>query len=444
MPAHGDEKDPTVLSWQNHRCQDAGSTGRPDGGSPEAAGHGRLAKKLLDTKGSTPASAAPGHTAGGRRLTKKTSESSNMHQVSVTYTSANPWRGRRVAGKDGAQSMDRRMQRVLLQHTYDIDVKNCCFSLLPQIVERLDLQDKEFWADELSLLKRLSEDRGGFCRDCLGVEEAYGKHWAMVIVNGGAPPKALEKNAYAQQLANLGRWVRWLACTMLPGVLKALKEGQHAQDKKFPEASCASYMWSGVEDMVACSLAQHLRQKTGTHLSLHFDGVRVDKNRCKEYGGEAEICRALEKVVKDTTGYDVGLAIKHHDDLRTMVKHLPDTGATPITDHLLLRTGNCIPLAIAALTDTVEAVTASVAASDGDRTRPPSSRTYREASELLQVQLAPFLSVDDLEEGKWLVHCEAAGTPPIAWACTSSPVTRSSSTTQAMHLPRPWPNWWTC
>ena len=107
------------------------------------------------------------------------------------------------------------------------------------------------------------------------------------------------------------------------------------------------------------------------------------------------------------------MPIKHHDDLRTMVKHLPDTGATPITDPLLLRTGNCIPLAIAALTDTVGAVTTSVAASDGATTRPPSSRTYRDVSELLQVQLTPCLSVDDLEEGKWLVHCEAAGTPPL-------------------------------
>ena len=115
---------------------------------------------------------------------------------------------------------------MLLRHTHDIDVRNCCFTLLRQIVERLDMMDKETWAQEVALLKTLAEDRKAFCKDCLGVEEAYGKHISMVIVNGGAVPRALEGNKAAQQLASLGKWVRWLACTMLPDVYKTLRESQ--------------------------------------------------------------------------------------------------------------------------------------------------------------------------------------------------------------------------
>ena len=69
-------------------------------------------------------------------------------------------------------------------------------------------------------------------------------------------------------------------------------------------------------------------------------------------GGDAQhMCRVLEKAIKDDTGYEVVLAVKEHLSFVQQLKLL-DVDTKIIVqspEHLLLKSGNCIPLALAAL-----------------------------------------------------------------------------------------------
>ena len=66
------------------------------------------------------------------------------------------------------------MQRILLRDTVDLDIENCIFSLLGQIVKRLDFVDPKTWTEELGLLQTLQSGRKELCQQRLGVNEAVG------------------------------------------------------------------------------------------------------------------------------------------------------------------------------------------------------------------------------------------------------------------------------
>ena len=99
-----------------------------------------------------------------------------------------------------------------------------------------------------------------------------------------------------------------MACEALPDVDAALRSSK-TDEKRWPEASCASYMWIGVEDMIVQAMANCVSAKPYAHLSLHFDGGRVDKACCQAESGAdgtpLPICKALEAHILDEIGYKV-------------------------------------------------------------------------------------------------------------------------------------------
>lgn len=81
---------------------------------------------------------------------------------------------------------------------------------------------------------------------------------------------------YRIEVAATARFLRWLACSLLPDVYAAVAS---SGDDKWAEASTLAYLWQGVEDEALCSWAVWVRSKEAHHVSLHFDGVRVDHRR---------------------------------------------------------------------------------------------------------------------------------------------------------------------
>ena len=82
--------------------------------------------------------------------------------------------------------------------------------------------------------------------------------------------------------------------------------------------------------------------KPTSHLSLHYDGIRVDAGRVALEGGDGDsMCRYLEEHVRKHTGYDVQLAVKHHMTFNELCGvHIPDCEVTiPSADHVLLKRG---------------------------------------------------------------------------------------------------------
>ena len=352
----------------------------------------------------------------GRKLRKREKSSCTITlKRTTTYVTGKTWRGRRQGqGELVAQQMDQRLQKILLHNTEDLDIANCVFVLLAQMVKRLDLVDTAPWKQEMMLLDKLASDRAGVCRDDLKVSEAEGKQWLHIIVNGGTPPPEMANLPFMTNLSQLGRFLRWLACSVLPDVHIALRNSK-TNEKKWPEASCLSYLWNGVEDNSVQAMASYVSRKPHTHLSLHFDGVRTDKLRCQaEEGADGTataMCRALEAHVLAETGYKVNIVSKKHQYLRALVRELQAILATVVTSDLLLTAGNCIPLAYAALHNKVDEVVAKVTEGDNASASAPTFRTYRDVQAMLGLQLAPCLTIEDLIPGKWLIHAEDNGRP---------------------------------
>ena len=120
--------------------------------------------------GSAEALAAADETPKRRRLQKKTTPTGMDQTQEVTYVTPQHGRGRRIAQKDAAQGMDQRLQKVLLDDTLDIDMRNCVFVLVSQMVKRVGVYESDGY---IRLLDELSSDRKVFCEKKLGMSEVH-------------------------------------------------------------------------------------------------------------------------------------------------------------------------------------------------------------------------------------------------------------------------------
>ena len=69
--------------------------------------------------------------------------------------------------------MDQRLQLLALgSSTYDLDAQNFLFTAIPQVLDRLELLDLDAFMCEVSLLRRLRDDRARVCEECLNLTEA--------------------------------------------------------------------------------------------------------------------------------------------------------------------------------------------------------------------------------------------------------------------------------
>ena len=90
--------------------------------------------------------------------------------IDLITSPKHPFRTRLYAASSpAAQIMDRRMQKILLGHTWDFDIVNCMPTLLYQMLERLEILPVEVWKDDLELLKTVAHDRAAFAETELGM-----------------------------------------------------------------------------------------------------------------------------------------------------------------------------------------------------------------------------------------------------------------------------------
>ena len=93
--------------------------------------------------------------------------------VSYSLTPGVAMRGRRYVRGWGAQRMTREIQECLLPHTVDLDIHNCCFVLLKQLFEKLNL-GALIPAELNEVLVRCADSRASVCTEDLGVSPARG------------------------------------------------------------------------------------------------------------------------------------------------------------------------------------------------------------------------------------------------------------------------------
>jgi hypothetical protein len=181
--------------------------------------------------------------------------------------------------------MSQILQNLLLGHTLDIDIKNSIFVLLKQAVDRLEVKySAEVFKGCLDTLSALASDRAKFCKEEMGISEVCGKAVLHSMVNGSACPEDYKDQPGAQKLRDLSRFLRWLSCSLMPKEFDVVMEDKQ-KDKGWAEATMSATLYFAIEDHILTSLLKAVQAKQTTHLSLHFDGVRVDKTRVQLEGG---------------------------------------------------------------------------------------------------------------------------------------------------------------
>ena len=283
-----------------------------------------------------------------KRLSNDTD--SSFRKFEVTYIYKRDWRSRRyISGPLGSQAFTRSLQTQLLPHTVDLDIKNCLFTIAAQILDKLQVVDAGHWDEEIATIKTLAEDRDRAIKEHLRIDTPTGKILLLTVFGGSNLEDTMSDNLFLKNVSKAGKFFRWCAVSAMPDVFAVLNtEG----GKDFPEASCCNYLTQGVEDFILNAWLKQIKQKQTNHLSLHFDGVRVDRERVgKEdaVDGLTAMINNGQAHIKAETGFSVMLAEKVHTTIACSLMGLRATTAASPTltdDSVLLKGGNCILLSI--------------------------------------------------------------------------------------------------
>ena len=157
-----------------------------------------------------------------RRRLRPVQSDEELLNYSVTYSfTRDDIRTRRQASSPSAQRCSQVHQKILFPNTHDLDIHNCCFTILCHV---LHVTDPELInAADVAFLRRLRDNRGDVCAE-LGVSEARGKMLLNKVFNGGAIPEDMQGNAILRGLQRLARCMRWLTVDLIPDVCDAVSE----------------------------------------------------------------------------------------------------------------------------------------------------------------------------------------------------------------------------
>jgi len=210
---------------------------------------------------------------GGMSSSQDHPARSPLYRRSVNYRHhlGQDFRTRRQVDGLGTQSCPQRIQKVLVPHTKDLDIENCCFSLTWQLVEMLELR-YPIPEDIKDVMRRCALERDAVCTDMLKMNLPEGKQVLNSVFNGGRPPRGLEQNEFLKGLQRASRFMRWLACSL---ALDLYSHNSEDPKRLFPTATTCTYVWMAIEDRILTSIIDWMNRYPLQHLSLHFDGVRV-------------------------------------------------------------------------------------------------------------------------------------------------------------------------
>ena len=339
-----------------------------------------------------------------RKAKSASSEELESAVCQYQYTDAVSVRSRRFVQGFGVQKCAQHIQYHLLSHTVDLDIRNCCITLTLQLLEKLE-PSPPLPNDVLESLKEWVTSRERVCQDILKLPVAEGKQVVNAILNGGTLPEKLKDCTWTRRLQRASIYFRWLACSLLQDDYKELlRKGE----KPFPSATMFYYMWTAVEDFVLEHWCRFLLRLKPTHLSLHFDGVRVNTNTHDDVSALQKEC---EEHIKTNTGFTVSLAEKKHLHVEDLLFSLSETKEqVDEVPEFLLADGNCIPCALWHLSDAqARERFETIFSQDCTENRycnERKHRTYKQCSDMLKLLFTPCQGLPEPLEGKFILHLE--------------------------------------
>ena len=342
--------------------------------------------------------------------------SSMKRSLTVTYKYSEKQdysvRARRYTVNGGVQSMSRRLQyHIVGSHTVDLDIQNCCLTLVQQIIAKTS-PEPPLSEDLATLLDDVVKNRTEFVNK-IGLGMSEGKEVINTVFNGGSPPPNLKQHELIIGLQKISLYVRWMACNLLHDDYMSLSD---KKDKTFPTATVLSLMWTAVEDMILRSWTEHVLSGPSKpkHLSLHFDGLRVSTDYI---GSEPEeYIKKCENVIHKTTGFDVKIVAKKHMSFMELVKE-KGTHANSLSNvpPQLLEKGNCIPCAMWHVVPlSRQAIIAAISDSSLDKNveaKRQLYRDYRSVASMSGVDLVCCPGLPEAHVKSYIIHFERSGFP---------------------------------
>lgn len=321
------------------------------------------------------------------------------------YPSTTALRTRRIVDGLGAQKFTRRAQMVLLAGTHDLDISNCVFTLLSQLVQRLEVSPPMPEALN-AVFTKCAESRDEICSD-LKMSTAEGKQLLVSILYGAAVPDELQGNQLLINLSKLSLYLRWLAISLLGSEFARFCSTE--VNKKNPDMSILSHLYLATEDLVLTSWHQYLQKLQPSHLSLHFDGIRISPI---EGLSMDDLCEQSAAHIAKDTGFHVVIREKMHRTVLQCIQHAGEKELKmPAGTSSLERAGNCIPAAVASLVGSETIEQALLQEEEAEQASHPGSRSYKECEVLCRVKLVPCLRFSVLPPGRYLFHSESGGQP---------------------------------
>jgi len=329
--------------------------------------------------------------------------------VAYRYAGTLHVRGRRNVVNLGAQSFPRRALVHLASHTIDLDIENAMFVLVDQLLDMVAPSTP--MPEELrDAVRQCARDRQRVCEHELRCSVKAGKPLLNATLNGKGLHPPLDANAFLVRLSKAARYLRWLACSMLPEVYQ-----DYCQDasRRFPEASTFTRFWTTAEDLVLTAWVDYVKSSPIGHLSLHFDGIRLQMDNGTPVD---EYCQACSQYIKERTGFSVTIREKKHHTFRELVSvvgtekvHLSNV------DPAFQKPGNCIIAGLAhlfsgdkeKLLDFLKDEAAPHNLEAGMR----QSRSYLGVQVALGYALVPSYNPTALKPGSYLIHHENSGQP---------------------------------
>ena len=374
-----------------------------------ASKHGGRLRTKRSVEDDDPESSKQGSPDGREYVSLKHSRTTSYgYSEKLSYTV----RARRYATADGVQSMSRRLQlHVVDGHTIDLDIQNCCLTLLQQILAQTAPQPA--MPDDLAhLMDRLVKDRAGVLKQ-IGLHIVEGKEMINTVLNGGNPPTSLKNNELIQGLQKISLYIRWVACNLLHADYMSLAD---QKQKTFPSSTILSLMWTSVEDRILQSWTDHILSHTNKpkHLSLHVDGVRISAEHVGAL--QEEFIRECGNAIQKRTGFLVKIVPKKHFSFMDLVK-TRSTRANALTNvpDILFQPGNCIPCALWHVVPLSRpAIIAAVSNTSLPKNVDAKSaryRDYRSVASMCSVDLNSCLGMPGSHVKSFLMHYEGHGLP---------------------------------
>jgi len=164
-----------------------------------------------------------------------------------------------------------------LKDLHDLDIEAAQWSILVQIVDKLEVQSKldaarfsfirEYARSPQEVKTRLEPSIGPNTKKIL-----------LAILNGANLSDAQQGIPDLVKLRSEARLLRWLLCSAYPDAIDIAVD----EKRDWPEATALYYLWTAVEDAILSAAEAFVRQRPYRHLSLHFDGLMVDSGRASE------------------------------------------------------------------------------------------------------------------------------------------------------------------